>query len=110
MLGCYDHGMNPIRFAVYILHSHLGFPVRSQPREFFRLANMGQSLGKSMREIYGHRHECLSVLTGETEHESLIASSLLLKKTLTIDAHGNVGGLFVDRRKNCACLPVKPHR
>ena len=87
-----DHDrIHPDRFAVPVFHGHLGFPVWAYPAQDFLFPHLGQPLGQAMGQDDGHRHQLGRLVRGVAEHEALIAGSA------GVHAHGDVGGLVMDR-------------
>ena len=103
------------RDAVFVLHSNLRLPVRTQIGQLAALAHVAQLFGHLMRQGDRQGHELRCFVAGKAKHHPLVARAdavegvgrAVLRLIGFIDAHGDVGRLHIDRCDNAAGIAVK---
>ena len=100
-----------------IFKGHLGFTIRTQVGDNTLLPYEGKASGKPVRQRYGHGHEFFCLIAGKTYHHSLVSSPDLVYLGFVhiafpdlegfIDSLGDVTGLFINGRQDCAGITVK---
>ncbi|MNE77213.1 hypothetical protein D3C80_1735110 [compost metagenome] len=77
MLGGQHHGINTDDFAIVILERDLAFGVWAQPRQGAIFTHFGLALNQTVGISDWCRHQHVGFIRGITEHQALIASTLL---------------------------------
>ena len=75
------HTHRPIIIVVF--DSDLGLAIRAQMRHDALVANLRQTVGKTMRQIDRQRHIHVGLIRGVAEHHTLVAGALRLITFLT---------------------------
>ncbi len=110
MLRGDDDGVAADRDFVLVFDGDLGFSVGAQEVDLAGFADFGEALGEKVRVGDGRRHELGRLVGGVSEHETLIAGSLLLVKAFAFgDTLRDVGRLLFDGREHGAGLVVESH-
>ena len=110
MLGGENDGVYGQWLAVFIVHGDLGFRVRTQPVQGAALAHFRLFFNQSVGIGNGKRHQHIGLVTGITEHQSLVARALVQIQTLAfIHALGDVRGLFVHGDQHGAGIRIESH-
>ena len=114
MLGGNYDSINAYRFAVVIFNGHLCFAVRTQIRQHAVFAYFCQAAGKFMRQRYRQRHIFRGFVSSITEHHALVTGAYFVLVSFAffgfqrfINAHSNIGRLFVNRNQYAAGIAVK---
>lgn len=93
--------------VVLVLNSHLGLGVRPEPGQRAVVAGLLHGGVELVREEKSQREELRSLVSGITEHDTLVTSSELLESLLVVETLGNIGGLLLNGDKNVAGLVVE---
>ena len=99
------HGVEPDGTVAVVGDGDLRLAVGPQVGELLALADLGQSLRETVREVDRQRHELGGVVAGVPEHQALVAGALLVELVLDVtgavlvrrvDALRDVGRLCAD--------------
>lgn len=93
--------------VVLVLDSDLGLGVGSEPWEAAVVAGISHSLVELVREDDGQWKELRGLVSGITEHDTLVASTEILEALLVVETLSNVGALLFNGNENVASLVVK---
>jgi hypothetical protein len=96
VLGGQHHRLHPDHLIVGVAQGDLALGIRAQPGQDVGLAHLGLALDQAMGIGDGRGHEDISLVGGVTEHQALVAGTLLLGGG-TVHALGDVAGLFADQ-------------
>ena len=116
MLGGHHHRVNAQGLVILvILHGDLGLAVGTQIVHQPLLAHLGQAAGQLVSQGDGQRHILLRLIAGVAEHHALVSGSVvqaivllpLLGLQALVHAHGDVGGLLVNRGEHRTGVAVK---
>src|ERR1044071_3955946 len=77
VLSGHHNAGNPNRLAGFVNDGHLPFCVRAQPPDLICLANASELAPKPMSKHDWSRHQLARLIARVSEHQSLIASTLL---------------------------------
>ena len=102
------HRLDGDRTIVLVAQRDLTLGVRAQPGQLALLAHLGLALDEPMRQRDGRRHEHVSFVGGEAEHQALIACTLLAR-VAAIDTLSDVSRLFADDVEYAAGGAIKAH-
>ncbi len=94
VLGRDDHRVHADGLLIDVLDSYLALAVRPEEWQSLVLSDFRKTGYKLVGVEYGHGHILRRLVACITEHETLIPGALLVLVRL-VDAHGDVGGLFV---------------
>ena len=117
MLGADNNGIDPGGDAVAVLNGDLGLAVGPEIRNRALFPHQGQLLNQFLGEANRQRHEFRRLVTGESDHHSLVAGAGgqhgLLSRTSALfesggDAFADVSGLLLDGDDDAAALGVDP--
>jgi len=90
-----------------VLAGDLSLGVGSEPLAGSVTSEVGHSLVELVGEHDGKRHGFLSLVSGVTEHQTLISGTGLILITANVDALGDVGGLLLEGDEDVAGLVVE---
>ena len=110
-----DNGIYANGLAVLIIfNGNLGFAVGAQIFERAVLAHLGQTECQLVRKRDRQRHQFGGFIASVTKHQALVARTnvelvgvAILGFKGLVNAHCNVGGLFVQRDNNGTAIAVK---
>ena len=92
--------------AVFVAQRDLAFGIRSQARLRAGMARLSQRLQNAMGKVDGRRHQLIGLGAGITEHNALVARTLVLVAG-RVHALGDIGGLGVQVDGHVSVFPVK---
>ena len=110
VLGRQDDLGDRRRLAVFVTNRDLALAVGAEfgGIALSTLAGIGQETQNLVRVVDGCRHEVRGLVDGVSEHDALVAGSLVaLLVGGAVDALGNVGGLGVQQHFDLGVLPVE---
>jgi hypothetical protein len=93
--------------AVLVAERDLRLRVGPEPRQQATLAHFGLALDQAVREADRRRHQRVGLVARITEHETLVARTLLFG-VRAVDAHRDVGRLLADDVEHAARAAVEP--
>ena len=110
MLGRNDDGINTEgdhrTIILLVLDSDLGFRIRSEPGESTSAAGDGHCLVQLVSKHNGQGHVLLGLISGVTEHDTLITSTDGLERPV-VKALSDIGRLLLNGNKNVASFVIK---
>jgi hypothetical protein len=110
VLGRQDNGLNPLGLIIFIFNGDLALGIGPQPGQAAVFTDLGLPFHESVGIGNGHGHQDLGFRTGIPEHQPLVAGPLVqVQAGSLVNAHGNIGGLFVNGGQHRARLPVEAH-
>ncbi len=98
-----DDGVDARGSAAEVLDGDLALGVWPEAGDEGVAAGVFLSLGEGVCELDGEGHEFGGLVAGEAEHHALVA------RAAGIDAHGDLGGLAVERGEDGAGVGVEAH-
>ena len=114
MLGRNYDSIDTNRFTVNIFNSYLSFAVRTEVRKHAGFANLGQTQGKFVSQVCRHGHQGFGFIGCITKHHTLVASTGFFFCSIAffcfqsfVNAHSNVGRLFVNGNQHTTGVTVK---
>ena len=96
-----DHdGIHANWRSTVVLDRDLALAVRTQPVDQAFLADVGQTIDQAMREGDWHRHQFFRLVAGVSEHQALVAGSVLIHtlcdvRALTVQCNKHAAGVGV---------------
>ena len=93
--------------VVLVLDGDLGLGVGSEPGEGAVTASSGHGSVELVSEEESKGEELRGLVSGITEHDTLVTSTELLKSLLVVETLGNVRGLLLNSDEQVAGLVVK---
>ena len=100
------HGLDADRLVVLVTERALALRVRAQPRQLAVLAHLRLLLDQTVRVDDRRGHVAVGFLRGVTEHQALVAGTLVLR-VLAVDALSDVLRLLADRVQHRAGVAVE---
>lgn len=111
VLGGNDNGVDTLgddgTAVVLVLNGNLGLGVGSQPGEGAVVSGLGHGSVELVGELDGEGKELRGLVSGITEHDTLVTSTELLESLLVVETLGNVGRLLLNGDENVAGLVVE---
>src|SRR5215213_4331503 len=107
MLMRHDDLADAHGLAAAIADRHLALGIRPEARLLAGAARIGELLQNAMGVVDRRRHELRGFITGITEHDALVARTLVLVAN-GVHALGNIGGLAMQQDLHPGIAPVKP--
>jgi hypothetical protein len=93
--------------VVLVLDGDLGLGVGSEPGERTVAAGSGHGSVELMGEEESEGEELRGLVSGITEHDTLVTGTKLLKSLLVVETLGNIRGLLLNGDEQVAGLVVK---
>jgi len=109
VLGRHHDRVEAKRLVVLILDGDLSLTVRAKPLDDVLPADLREPARELVRQVDRHRHELSGLVDGVAEHETLVASPLLLIGA-GVDAHGDVRRLLLDGSQDSTGIGIEAHR
>lgn len=110
VLGGDDDGVDADRHRAAVLKTvlagDLGLTVRANPRADTVLADLSQAGTKGGGQVVGQRHQGLGLVSGVTEHNTLVTGSDVLQ-LVGIDGLGDIRGLLLNGNDDVASAVVQ---
>lgn len=111
MLGGDDDGVDTLwhngTVVVLVFDRDLGLGVRSQPWDGAVVTGVGHGLVELVGELDGHGQHLRRLVSGITEHNTLVTSTELLKSLLVVQTLSNVRALLLNGDQDIAGLVVE---
>jgi len=101
VLGGDDDGLDPPGNPPFVFDRDLGLAVRPEVGQGFVFPDIAQAADELVGQGDRQRHELLGFPAGVAEHQALVAGALIVLAGF-IDALGDVGRLFMNRRDDAA--------
>lgn len=92
---------------VLVLHGDLGLGVRSEPRDGAVAASIGHGLVELVGEKVRERVKLGSLVSGITEHETLVTGTEVLKSLFEVKTLSDIGGLLLNGNEDVAGVVVE---
>lgn len=111
VLGRHNHGVHTDgdngAVVVLVLNSDLGLGIGAQPGERAVTAGSRHGSVELVGELEGEGEELRGLVSGITEHDTLVTSTELLEGLLVMQALGDIGRLLLNGNKQVEGLVVE---
>ncbi len=102
-----DAQRNDGAVIVLVLHGDLGLGIRAQPWAGAIATSVRHGLVQLVGEKVRQRVELGGLVSGISEHETLVTGTKLLKSLFVVETLGNIGGLLLNADEHTAGLVVE---
>merc|ERR1711908_193921 len=91
-----------------VLNGHLGLAIGTQPPQLSVLAHLSELVTQGIGHGVGQWHGILGLITGISEHNTLVTSTKVHVILANMDSSSNIWALLVDAHDDLARLVTDP--